>query len=132
MKVPPKKGNKDGHEKIRRIDVHNRRRPARRDRERKTIISVAPGKYDRPVATFESGDKLSLNVTNVNTLIKAYGPNDKDWIGCVIELSIGPLKYNGENKEGVVVKPISPPKPVAARTPLPKQAAEEADTATTS
>ena len=47
------------------------------------IISVEPGNYDRPVATFESGDKRSLNVTNVNTLIKAYGPNDKDWIGCV-------------------------------------------------
>jgi hypothetical protein len=86
------------------------------------IISVAPGKYDRPVVTFESGDKLSLNVTNVNALIKAYGPNDKDWIGCRIELSVGPLKYNGAEQEGVVVNPISPPKPVAAQTTLPKPA----------
>lgn len=85
------------------------------------IVSVAPGKYDKPVVTFESGDQLSLNKTNVNTLIRAYGPNDKDWIGCFIELSIGPLKYNGEKQEGVVVNPISPPKPVAAQTPLPKQ-----------
>ena len=46
------------------------------------IVSVAPGKYDKPVATFESGDQLSLNATNVNTLIKAYGPNDQDWVGC--------------------------------------------------
>ena len=65
------------------------------------IVSVAPGKYDKPVVTFESGDQLSLNKTNVNTLIRAYGPNDKDWIGCFIELSIGPLKYNGEKQEGV-------------------------------
>jgi hypothetical protein len=84
------------------------------------VFSVAPGKYDRPVVTFESGDKLSLNVTNVNTLIRAYGPNDKDWIGCFIELSIGPLKYNGVDREGVIVKPVTPPKPVAARTPVPK------------
>jgi hypothetical protein len=86
----------------------------------KLIVSVELSKYDRPVVTFESGDKLSLNVTNVNTLIRAYGPNDKDWIGCLIELSIGPLKYNGVDREGVVVKPITPPKPVAARTPVSK------------
>jgi hypothetical protein len=85
------------------------------------IISVAPGQFGRPVATFASGDKLSLNVTNVNTLIKAYGPNHEDWIGVVVELAIGTLKFNGEHKEGLVVYPISPPKPVAARTPLPKQ-----------
>ena len=85
------------------------------------IISVELGKYGRPVVTFESGDKLSLNATNVNTLIKAYGPNHEDWIGCAVELAIGPLKYNGVDKEGVVVKPISPRKPVAAQTPLPKQ-----------
>ena len=61
------------------------------------IVSVEPGKYDKPVATFESGAKFSLNVTNVNTLIKAYGPNDQDWIDCTVELYIGDVKYNGED-----------------------------------
>jgi hypothetical protein len=120
MKVPPKRKIKMDMRKFAgstfiTVDV------LRDGKREELIVSVEPGKYDRPVVTFESGDKLSLNATNVNTLIKAYGPNAKDWIGCLIELSIGPLKYNGENKEGVVVKPISPPKPVAARTPLPKQ-----------
>jgi hypothetical protein len=85
-----------------------------------TINAIGPGKYERPVATFESGDKLSLNITNTNTLIKAYGPNDQDWIDCVIELAIGDVKYNGGIQEGVVVKPITPPKPPAAQTPVPK------------
>ena len=84
------------------------------------IVSVAPGKYDKPVATFESGDQLTLNKTNVRTLINAYGEDSRDWVGCNIELSIGPAKYNGDQIESVVVKPISPSKPLAARTPVPK------------
>jgi hypothetical protein len=87
------------------------------------IVSVTIGKYDKPVLTFESGDQLTLNKTNINTLIKAYGPNgQKDWGGCAIELHVGPAKYNGDDIDSVVVQPISPPKPVAAQTPLPKQA----------
>lgn len=91
------------------------------------IVSVAPGKYDKPVATFESGDQLTLNKTNVRTLINAYGEDSRDWVGCSIELSIGPTKYNGDQIESVVVKPISPPKPLAARTPVPKPAPPKSD-----
>ena len=87
-----------------------------------TIVSVTLGKYDKPVALFESGDQLTLNKTNVNTLIKAYGPNGQDWVGCIIEPSIGSAIYNGAPIESVVVRPVTPPKPVAAQTPLPKQA----------
>jgi hypothetical protein len=86
-----------------------------------TIVSVAEGKFDKPVATFKSGDKFTLNTTNVNTLIKAYGLNDEDWIGCTIELSIGTAKYNGKEQESVVVGPVTPPKPLETRTPVPKQ-----------
>ena len=85
------------------------------------IVSVEPGRYDKPVATFERGDQLTLNKTNVRTLIYAYGENSRDWVGCIIELSIGPANYNGDQIESVVVKPVSPPKPLAARTPVPKQ-----------
>lgn len=79
-------------------------------------MSVAPGKYDKPVATFESGDQLTLNKTNVRTLIDA---DSRDWVGCRIELSIGPTKYNGDQIDSVLVKPISPLKPIEARTPVP-------------
>ena len=45
------------------------------------ITEIEEGKYDKPVATFEDGSKLSLNGTNVGTLIRAFGKNDEDWIG---------------------------------------------------
>ena len=51
---------------------------------------MEPGKYDKPVATFESGAQFSLNMTNVSTLINAYGQDSRDWIGCTVELYIGP------------------------------------------
>jgi hypothetical protein len=82
-----------------------------------TMVSVEPGKYDKPVATFESGDQLTLNKTNVRTLVDAYGEDSQDWVGCIIELSIGPAKYNGDQIESVVAKPVSPPKPPPAAGP---------------
>jgi hypothetical protein len=82
-----------------------------------TIVSVAPGKYDKPVATFASGDQFSINRTNVRTLIDAYGSDSRDWVGKTIELSIGPATFNGDPIESVVVKPISPPKPRKAAAP---------------
>jgi hypothetical protein len=85
------------------------------------IVSMELGKYDKPVATFESGDRLTLNKTNVSTLIHAYGPDGRDWVGCIIELSIGTAKYDGKEQETVVVRPISPPKPLEAQTPAPKK-----------
>lgn len=84
-----------------------------------TIASIAPGKYDKPVVTFESGAKFTLNATNVNTLIKAYGPNDHDWVGKTIELAVGTAQFNGNDIESVVVRPISPNVPPSARKPLP-------------
>jgi hypothetical protein len=92
-----------------------------------TFVSVEPGKYDKPVATFESGDQLTLNKTNVRTLIDAYGAGSRDWTGCTIELSIGTAKYNGDQIESVLVKPISPPKPREAPTPAPKSPAPDDD-----
>ena len=92
-----------------------------RDGPREEVIAaIALGKYDKPDATFASGDMLGLNKTNVNILIKNYGEDGRDWIGCTIELYVGPLKYNGGVQDGVLVRPISPPKPVEARTPVPK------------
>ena len=96
-------------------------------REGEVITSVEPGKYDRPVVTLESGDKFSANKTSVSVLISAYGANSNDWLGCVIALSIGKVKDNGEDRECVVVRPISPPKPLAARTPVPKRPSKKPD-----
>ena len=43
--------------------------------EQKLITNVEEGRYDKPVATFGDGSKLSLNGTNVGTLIRAFGNN---------------------------------------------------------
>jgi hypothetical protein len=90
-----------------------------------TIVGVAKGNYERPVLEFASGDKFSLNKTNVRTLIRAYGPNDRDWIGLVIELYAGETLYQGQKKDSVLVRPVSPDLPSEKRTPLPES--EEAD-----
>ena len=45
--------------------------------EQKVITAIGEGKYDKPVATFDDGSKLSLNGTNVGTLIRAFGKNDQ-------------------------------------------------------
>ena len=84
--------------------------------EQKLITDIEEGRYEKPVATFEDGSKLSLNGTNVNTLIRAFGKNDQDWIGQRIELYAGTLRYNGNDNPAVLVRALNP-SPAAARTP---------------
>ena len=84
--------------------------------EQKLITNVEEGRYDKPVATFGDGSKLSLNGTNVGTLIRAFGNNDQDWIGQRIELYAGTLRYNGNDNPAVLVRALNP-SPAAARTP---------------
>jgi hypothetical protein len=82
----------------------------------KLIADIGEGRYDKPVATFDDGSKLSLNGTNVSTLIRAFGPNDKDWIKKRIELYAGTLRYNGADNPAVLVRALET-LPAAARTP---------------
>ena len=84
--------------------------------EQKLITNVEEGRYDKPVATFGDGSKLSLNGTNVGTLIRAFGNKDQDWIGQRIELYAGTLRYNGNDNPAVLVRALNP-SPAAARTP---------------
>ena len=83
--------------------------------EQKAITTIEEGKYDKPVVTFDDGSKLSLNATNVSTLINAFGKNDKDWIGKRIELYAGTLRYNGKDNPAVLVRALET-LPAAART----------------
>jgi hypothetical protein len=84
--------------------------------ERKMISDIGEGRYEKSVATFEDGSKLSLNGTNVGTLIRAFGKNDEDWIGQRIELYAGTLRYNGNDNPAVLVRALNS-LPAAARTP---------------
>ena len=57
---------------------------------------------------FESGEALSVNSTNNRTLMRAYGSNSDEWVGKDVELALGRIKFQGEWKDAVIVKPISP------------------------
>jgi hypothetical protein len=59
-----------------------------------------------------------LNQTNVRILIRAYGPESRDWIGREIELYIGPTTYRGQVQDSILVKPISPSIPLSERKPM--------------
>jgi hypothetical protein len=83
--------------------------------------------YNRPVLELETGSQFTLNETNTNTLIKAWGSKSEDWIGQEIELALGTYKDWRDDpptqKETVRARAISPAQTgngsTAAKPPLP-------------
>jgi len=71
-------------------------------------------KFDAPVLHFESGDQFMLFPTNARTMNRAYTYESNKWLEQVVELSLGHYTDNkGEEKETVVLKPISVLQPSA-------------------
>jgi hypothetical protein len=64
------------------------------------------------------GTSLTLNQTNAGILVRAYGPNSRDWIGREVELYLGQISYEGRAQDSIKVKPISPSIPLSERKPL--------------
>ena len=92
------------------------------------IEGIADGQFDKPVATFNDATSLTLNQTNVRTLMRVWGANSIDWIGREIELYIGPTTYQGQVQDSILVKPISRPIPLSERKALkPVKPAPESD-----
>jgi hypothetical protein len=87
--------------------------------EQKVMAELGEGQYEKPVVTFTDGTKLSLNATNVDTLVLALGPNREDWIGKKIEVYRGTLRYNGNDNPAVLVRVLEV-LPAAERRPLPQ------------
>ena len=85
------------------------------------IVEVVLGQYDKPVLKFKSGLQFSVNVTNCGTLIEAFGEDSDSWLGETIELYKGQLKFKGEPKDGVLVRPITRPAGVEKRKVVPKK-----------
>ena len=92
---------------------------------RVVIVDVTEGKYEKPDLEFDDGTKLSVNATNNRTLMSAYGWESTGWLDKEIELSVGPLKYQGELQDSIVVKPISPPIEKQPPPPKPKDGSGE-------
>jgi hypothetical protein len=92
------------------------------------IVSDAVGKWDKPVLNFLSGKKLSLNKTNVDTLIKAWGAESANWVDHEVELYVDTIPTQQGVTNAVLVRPITtPPKP-AKRAALPTEVANVEDT----
>jgi hypothetical protein len=59
------------------------------------------------VVTFTDGTKLSLNKTNVDTLIEVFGaPDSKYAAGRVVEIYAGTTKYQGQDKASVLLRAV--------------------------
>jgi hypothetical protein len=71
------------------------------------IVGVTESQYGRPVLHFQCGRQFSLNVTNTEKMLKAFGDDDSGWIGQVVELYPGMLSRSGGDQEGVCLRPIS-------------------------
>lgn len=82
--------------------------------KRVRIVDVGEGTYGL-VLTLEDSEKFSLNQTNTRILAKAYGSETDFWLNHVIELELGFYTDNkdGEQKETVLVRPVSRPPPTA-------------------
>ena len=76
-------------------------------------------RFGKPVLTFESGEKFSVNATNNRILLRAYGKHDTDWIGKEIELYAGEVEFQKKMQPAVIVRPVSPPDPAEMNDPIP-------------
>jgi hypothetical protein len=63
-------------------------------------------RFDKLILLFDDGKKFSLNKTNVDILIKAFGKDTRNWPDHEVELSHGKIEFNGDLKETVIVKPM--------------------------
>lgn len=77
--------------------------------KQKRIAAVVEGEYDKANIVFEDGNRLSLNVTNTETLSDIYGFDSEAWIGHVIELYVGKIRYQGKDQDAVLVRAVSKP-----------------------
>ena len=90
---------------------------------RAVILEVIPeGNFDKPELLLDSGQRFSVNVTNVKALIAAFGEDHTDWLGKRIELFSGLIKYQGAERESVLVRAISSTKRAA---PNPEQSHDD-------
>jgi hypothetical protein len=80
------------------------------------IVAVTESQYGRPVLHFKCGRQFSLNVTNTEIMLKAYGDDDHGWIGQEVELYPGMLPRNGGGEQEKAQE-NRPPETTGSRKP---------------
>jgi hypothetical protein len=91
------------YRKARFLKVEDCRKPKQR-----RIAGVVLGRYSKPDIVFEDGDRLGLSATNTEILSDTYGWESENWVGHVVELSVGQGQFEGEAVDMVLIKPLSP------------------------
>jgi hypothetical protein len=89
---------------------------------RVVIVGIVEGKFDKPDLVFDDRTRITLNVTNMRILARAYGTDTAFWIGKEIELNVGDTEYEGKPQESILITPISPPIDKKARADGPTSA----------
>jgi hypothetical protein len=87
------------------------------------IVAITPNtKFDKVELVLSEGSTLLLNMTNVQTLARAYGCESDDWVDREIGLFVGETEYKDEMVPTILIEPISDgPKNKKAATPQPKK-----------
>ena len=90
--------------------------------QRAVIEDVRQGRFERPDLHIQDGRMVGLNVTNLRALGNYWGSETDAWIGKQIELFVGKTEFQGKVQDSIMIRPISPPIPMAERKkPQPKQ-----------
>jgi len=80
------------------------------------IIDVQEGRYGRPDLYFESGNRLSLNATNVRTLIRLWGKDSQNYIDKTVKLYIGDVPFEGKPQPTVLIQERNAPPAITIPT----------------
>jgi len=95
-------------------------------RQEKIINVYINERLQAPVLTFESGEEMVAWANIAKVLVRAYGYQDTDWIGHVIELSLGSYtNRDGETKENIQIKAITARDQKQEITPIDKTMDDE-------
>ena len=89
-------------------------------RQEKVVDVSINEKFDCLVLHFDSGDQFLLFQTNARAMNRAYTTESDNWLKQTVELALGHYTdSNGEEKETVVLRPISKLQPSADNSGTP-------------
>jgi hypothetical protein len=74
--------------------------------QQKEIEATEEGKYGKLNLIFTDRSAVSLNATNLRTLVEAFGFETANWPGHSVELAAGELKYDGKFNPAILIAPL--------------------------
>ena len=78
------------------------------DVRQEIIADVEVGQFKKLELVFKSGDRFTLNATNLKKMQKHYGMELDEWISKEVKLVLGEVTFQGDQVESVQLTPVSP------------------------